>query len=77
MNKISVIINIIIGVSIMLFGMNLMSESIQKLADNKLEVYLYKLTDNKPKGVFFGFISTALVQSSDVHLFVHGSERNL
>ncbi len=54
----------IIGVSIMLFGMNLMSDSIQKLADNKLEMYLYKLTDNKPKAVFFGFFSTALVQSS-------------
>ena len=54
----------IIGVSIMLFGMNLMSESIQKLADNKLELYLYKLTFNKPKAVFFGFISTAVVQSS-------------
>ena len=54
----------IIGVSIMLFGMNLMSDSIQKLADNKLEMYLYKLTFNKPKAVFFGFISTAVVQSS-------------
>ena len=54
----------IIGVSIMLFGMNIMSESIQKLADNKLELYLYKLTFNKPKAVFFGFISTAIVQSS-------------
>ena len=62
--NINILINMIIGVSIMLFGMNLMSDSIRKLADNKLEMYLYKLTDNKPKAVFFGFISTSVVQSS-------------
>lgn len=64
MDNINLVISLIIGISLMLFGMNLMSNSISLLADSKLELYLYKLTENRPKAVFFGFLSTAIVQSS-------------
>jgi phosphate:Na+ symporter len=47
-----------------LYGMKLMSESLQKVAGDKLRNILAAMTSNRIKGVFTGFMITALVQSS-------------
>lgn len=52
------------GVSLFLFGMSLMGEGLKKVAGNKLEVILYKLTSNPIKGILLGTGVTAIIQSS-------------
>ncbi|PLW94066.1 MAG: Na/Pi cotransporter [Marinilabiliales bacterium] len=47
-----------------LFGMKLMSESLQKVAGDRMRNILAAMTSNKFKGVFTGFLITAIIQSS-------------
>ncbi len=47
-----------------IYGMKLMSESIQKVAGSKMRNILSAMTSNRFKGVFTGFLLTSLVQSS-------------
>lgn len=47
-----------------LFGMKSMSEALQKVAGDKLRSILAAMTSSRIKGVFTGFMITALVQSS-------------
>ena len=47
-----------------IYGMKVMSEGIQKLAGSKMRQVLGAMTSNRYKGVFTGFLLTALVQSS-------------
>ena len=47
-----------------IYGMKIMSEGIQKLAGSKMRNILGSMTSNRFKGVFTGFLLTALVQSS-------------
>ena len=41
----SAIIGLLFGISLFLFGMGLMGDGLKKIAGNKLEAYLYKLTN--------------------------------
>ncbi|MBN1925035.1 MAG: Na/Pi cotransporter family protein [Prolixibacteraceae bacterium] len=50
--------------ALFLFGMKLMSESLQKIFGERLRVILTSMTTNKFKGVLAGILITALVQSS-------------
>jgi phosphate:Na+ symporter len=47
-----------------LFGMKSMSEALQKVAGDKLRGILAAMTSSRIKGIFTGFMITALVQSS-------------
>ncbi|MFC2138208.1 Na/Pi cotransporter family protein [Bacteroidota bacterium] len=47
-----------------LFGMKLMSEALQKVAGDKMRNILSAMTSNRIKGVFTGFLITAIIQSS-------------
>jgi phosphate:Na+ symporter len=47
-----------------LYGMKSMSEALQKVAGDKLRGILAAMTSSRLKGIFTGFIITALVQSS-------------
>jgi phosphate:Na+ symporter len=47
-----------------IYGMKVMSEGIQKLAGSKMRQIMGAMTSNRYKGVFTGFLLTALVQSS-------------
>ncbi|RLD22166.1 MAG: Na/Pi cotransporter family protein [Bacteroidetes bacterium] len=47
-----------------IYGMKVMSEGIQKVAGSKMREILSAMTSNRFKGVFTGFLLTALVQSS-------------
>ena len=50
--------------ALFLWGMNLMSSSLQKFAGNGLRSFIEKMTSNTGKCLFTGFIVTVLVQSS-------------
>lgn len=50
--------------ALFLYGMKTMSESLQKLAGNKLRNILSAMTKNRVTGVLTGLIVTALIQSS-------------
>ena len=58
------IISLLTGVALFLFGMLLMGEGLKKVAGNKLERILYKLTGNPLKGMLFGAGMTTVIQSS-------------
>lgn len=58
------IISLLCGISLFLFGMNLMGTGLRKVSGEKLEVVLYKLTSNPLKGVLLGTGVTAVIQSS-------------
>ncbi|MBN2484640.1 MAG: Na/Pi cotransporter family protein [Bacteroidales bacterium] len=47
-----------------LYGMKLMSESLQKVAGDKMRSILAAMTSNKFKGVLTGILITAIIQSS-------------
>ncbi|MBS5433106.1 MAG: Na/Pi cotransporter family protein [Firmicutes bacterium] len=52
------------GVALFLFGMTLMGEGLKKVAGNKLELVLYRLSGTPIKGVLLGTVVTAVIQSS-------------
>ena len=58
------ILALIGGLVMFLYGMDLMGDSLKKLAGGKLESILEKLTSSRWKGLLLGFIVTAVIQSS-------------
>ncbi len=57
-------ISLLGGLAFFLYGMNVMSGGLEKLAGGKMEKTLRKLTSNKFKGVLLGAGVTAVIQSS-------------
>lgn len=64
MNIAITIIKLIGGLGILIYGMNLLSTNLKKLAGEKFEEILRKATDNVFKGLFTGILITVAVQSS-------------
>lgn len=58
------VLSLIGGLALFLYGMDLMGDSLKKLAGGKLESILARLTSNKWKGFLLGFAVTAVIQSS-------------
>lgn len=58
------VLTLICGLSMFLFGMNVMSDSLKRSAGNKLKATLGKMTSNKLKGFLLGLGVTAVIQSS-------------
>ena len=58
------ILSLLSGVALFLFGMSVMGDSLKKVAGNKLELILYKLTSTPLKGILLGTAVTAIIQSS-------------
>ncbi len=52
------------SLGIFLFGMKLMSESLQKVAGEKMRSILEAMTSNRLKGILTGLLITAVIQSS-------------
>ena len=48
------IISLLGGVALFLFGMSLMGDGLKKVAGNRLELVLYKLSSTPLKGVLLG-----------------------
>ncbi len=61
---ISAALNVLGSLGVFLFGMKVMSEGIQKVAGNRLRSILSYMTQNRVAGIFTGFITTCMVQSS-------------
>lgn len=58
------LLKLIGSLGVFLYGMKLMSESLQKLAGNKMRQILTAMTSNRVTGVLTGLFITALIQSS-------------
>lgn len=58
------ILNLLGGLGLFLFGMNFMSQGLQKAAGAKLRSILEAMTKNKIVAVLFGALFTAIIQSS-------------
>ena len=62
--NISDIVVLLGGVAMFLFGMSLMGDSLKKVAGNKLELILYRLSGTPFRGILLGAGVTAVIQSS-------------
>ena len=61
---ISSVIKLLGGVAMFLYGMSLMGDSLKKVAGNKLELILYRLSGTPLRGILLGAGVTAVIQSS-------------
>ena len=61
---ITMVLSHLSGVALFLFGMSLMGDGLKRVAGNKLELTLYRLTNTPLKGVLLGMVVTAIIQSS-------------
>lgn len=58
------IFEIVGGLGIFLYGINMMSEALKKIAGPRLKMFLEKSTNTPLKGIFVGILITAIIQSS-------------
>ena len=52
------------GGALFLFGMTLMGDGLKRVAGNRLELVLYRLSGTPLRGVLLGTVVTAVIQSS-------------
>ncbi len=64
MEIISMILSLLCGVSLFLYGMSLMGDGLKSVAGDKLESFLYRMTNTPLKGVLLGTGVTSIIQSS-------------
>ena len=64
MDSIQMLIQLIGGLGLFLYGMKLMGDGLENAAGDKLKGILEKVTSNKFIGVLVGAIVTAIIQSS-------------
>ncbi len=62
--SISNILSLLCGVALFLYGMSVMGDGLKRVAGNKLEVILWRLSSTPWKGVLLGLGVTAAIQSS-------------
>lgn len=58
------VLTLIGGLSLFLFGMNIMGQALERKVGNKLKDLLAKMTNSKFKGFLTGLVITAVIQSS-------------
>lgn len=63
-DTVSMIFGLLTGVALFLFGMSSMSDGLKKVAGNKMEMILYRLTNSPLKGFLLGTAVTCVIQSS-------------
>ena len=64
MEVFSMVVALLSGVAMFLYGMMLMGDALKLVAGNKLEAFLYKMTNTPLKGVALGAGVTCVIQSS-------------
>ncbi|MBO5555725.1 MAG: Na/Pi cotransporter family protein [Oscillospiraceae bacterium] len=57
-------ISLLGGLALFLYGITLMGDGLNLVAGNKLELVLYRLTNNRLRGILLGTLVTAVIQSS-------------
>lgn len=60
----SMLLSLLCGVALFLFGMSMMGDGLKSVAGNKLETFLYKMTNTPLKGLLLGTGVTSVIQSS-------------
>lgn len=63
-DTVSMVLGLLTGVALFLFGMSSMSDGLKKVAGNKMEMILYRLTNTPWKGFLLGTAVTCVIQSS-------------
>lgn len=58
------LLNLIGSLGLFLYGMKIMSESLQKVAGDKMRAIISSMTSNRFMGILAGFLVTAVIQSS-------------
>ena len=69
-NGIVIFLKLMGALALFLYGMKLMSESLQKLAGNKMREILAAMTSNRYAGILTGLVITALIQSSSATMLI-------
>ena len=64
MNIISMILSLLCGVALFMYGMSLMGDGLKSVAGDRLESFLYKMTNTPLKGMLLGTAVTSVIQSS-------------
>lgn len=59
-----IVLSVLGGLGLFLFGMNMLSENLQKSAGNKLQNIIHALTKNIFMSISVGALVTTLLQSS-------------
>lgn len=67
---ISIVIKLLGGIALFLFGMSLLTSSLEKLSTGKIERILEKLSSNILKSILFGAIVTGAIQSSAATIII-------
>ncbi len=62
--SLTIVLSMAGGLGLFLYGMRIMSDSIEKVAGAKLRGILERLTNNRFTGIFVGMVFTAAIQSS-------------
>ncbi len=63
-NVSEILVQIITGLALFLYGMNVMGDGLQKSAGDKMKSIIEALTRNRIMAVFIGMVVTAIIQSS-------------
>ena len=58
------ILNLLCGVALFMYGMSLMGDGLKRVAGDKLEMFLYKVSNTPLKGMLLGTVVTSVIQSS-------------
>ena len=64
MNTFVMILNLLCGVALFMYGMSLMGDGLKRVAGDKLESFLYRVTNTPVKGMLLGAGVTSVIQSS-------------
>ena len=64
MNIITMLLSLLCGVALFLYGMQIMGDGLKGVAGDRLETLLYKLTNTPLKGILLGTGVTSVIQSS-------------
>ena len=58
------ILNLLCGVALFMYGMSLMGDGLKRVAGDRLESFLYRVTNTPVKGILLGTAVTSVIQSS-------------
>ena len=64
MNTVVMILSLLCGVALFMYGMSLMGDGLKRVAGDKLESFLYRVTNTPLKGLLLGAGVTSVIQSS-------------
>lgn len=64
LNRLNLIVGVLGGLGIFIFGMRLMSDGLRQVAGSRLKSFLHFFTRNRLMAVFAGALATGLIQSS-------------